>query len=96
MLEKITALVFGILALVLEVFLSVKNPTVESIVAAAFAAVIVIAVVVLIIKDKKNIITLTEGLPNGKRPVDKALKLANEIAPYVKEKNGKVTLKIVK
>lgn len=94
--EKITALVFGLLALVLEVLISIKNPTVESIVAAVFAAVIVIAVVVLIIKDKKRIITLTEELPKGDRPVDRALKLANEIAPYIKEKDGKITIKIVK
>lgn len=90
--EKITALVFGILALILEVFLSIKNPTVESIVAAAFALVIVICCIVSLCRVK----TLVEDAPKGNRPVDRALKLANEIAPYVKEKDGKVTVKIVK
>lgn len=90
--EKITALIFGILALVLEVFLSIKNPTVESIVAAAFAAMIVVCAIVSLCKVK----TLVKDAPKSNRPVDKAHKLANEIAPYIKEKNGKISIKVIK
>lgn len=46
MIEKITALIFGLLALVLEVLISIKHPTIESIVAAVFALVIVVCVIV--------------------------------------------------
>lgn len=84
--EKIIALVFGLLALALEVLVSIKTPTVESIVAAVFAAVIVVCLIVSLCRVK----TLTDEAPKGKRPVDRALKLANEIAPYIKEKDGKV------
>lgn len=90
--EKITALIFGLLALVLEGLISIKNPTVESIVAAAFALIIVICCIVALCKVK----TLVEGKPAGSRLTDKGLKFANEIAPYIKEKNGKLYLKIVK
>ena len=90
--EKITALVFGLLALVLEVLISIKNPTVESIVAAAFALVIVICCIASLCKVK----TLVEDAPKGGRLTDKGLKLANEIAPYIKEKDGKIYLKIEK
>lgn len=92
--SKIIALVFGLLALVLEVLISIKNPTVESIVAAAFALVIVISMIVLLCKEK--VVELTEDKPAGSRLTDKGLKFANEIAPYIKEKNGKLYLKVIK
>jgi hypothetical protein len=94
MIEKITAFVFGLLALVLEVLVSIANPTVESIVAAVFAAVIVIATGISIFR--KEYITLSESLPKDNRANSKVLKLSNEIAPYIKEKDGRITLKIKK
>lgn len=93
--EKITALIFGLLGLVLEVWLTLTKPSVESIVAAVFCLIIVITMIALIIKDKKRIVTLVEGLPKGNRPVDKGMKFVNEIAPYIKEKDGKIFLKII-
>lgn len=94
MIEKITAFVFGLLALALEVWQSLVNPTVESIVAAVFAAVIVICTAISIFR--KEYITLSESLPKDNRANSKVLKLANEIAPYIKEKDGRITLKIKK
>ena len=92
MIEKITAFVFGLAALALEVWQSLVNPSVESIVAACFAAVIVIATGISIFR--KEYITLSESLPKDNRANSKVLKLANEIAPYIKEKDGRITLKI--
>lgn len=94
MVEKITAFVFGLLALALEVWQSLVNPSVESIVAAVFAAVIVIATGISIFK--KDYVTLSESLPKDNRANSKVLKLANEIAPYIKEEDGYLFLKIKK
>ena len=94
MVEKITALVFGLLALVLEVLVSITNPTVESIVAAVFALVIVITSGISVFK--KDYITLVENLPKDKRPNSKGMMFINELVPYIKEKEGKIYLKIVK
>lgn len=94
MVEKITALIFGLLALALEVWQSIVNPTVESIVAAAFAAIIVISMIVLLKREK--VITLIEDLPRDNRPNSRGMKFVNEIVPHIKEKDGKLILKILK
>lgn len=88
--EKIIALVFGLLTLILEVLISIKNPTVESITAAVFALVIVVCVIVSI----RRTVTLVDDAPaNGRY---NGLKLANEIKPFIKEKDGKITIRIEK
>ena len=93
MTEKITALVFGLLALGLEVWQSIVNPSVESIVAAGVALIIVVCAVISLTKR----VVLTEDAPKGSRANDRVLKLANEIAPFVKStKDGKIRLTIEK
>lgn len=96
MAQKITALVFGLLALALEVGLLLVSPTVEAAVAAAFAAIIVVSMIVLIIKDKKNTVIISDTLPKDFRANSRVMKLSNEIAPYIKVKNGRIYLKILK
>lgn len=49
--DKFIALIFGLLALGLELGISVKRPSVESITATAFALVIVIAIGKDILKE---------------------------------------------
>ena len=94
MTQKITALVFGLLALALEVWQSLVNPTVESIVAACFAAVIVISTGISIFR--KDYVTLVETMPKDNRPNSKGMKFTNEIVPYIKEQDGYLFLKIKK
>lgn len=94
MTQKITAFVFGLLALALEVWQSLVNPSVESIVAAVFAAVIVIATGISIFR--KDYITLVETMPRDNRPNSKGMKFVNEIVPHIKEEDGYLFLKIKK
>lgn len=89
-------MVFGVLALVLEVLLSVKAPTVESMVTVAFALVAVISVIVLIVRGRRNMVEVSDVEAKGKRDIDNALKLANEIKPYIRKKDGMIFLKIMK
>lgn len=92
MVEKITALIFATLAFVLELLISIKAPSIESIVAAAFAVVIIVCVAVSL----RRRVVITEDAPKGKRPLDAVLKLSDGIAPYVKNKGGKVRITIEK
>lgn len=95
--EKIIALIFGAVALALSIASTVHHATVESITAVAFAAAIVVTMVVLIIRDRKHTVTLTEDAPvKGKRGIDKVMKLSNELAPFVKEKDGKISITVKK
>ena len=88
--KRTIALIFAFLSLALELFISIKSPSVESITACVFSAVIIIALFCI------RTVTLTDVSPKGARPNDRVLKLANEIAPYVKEKDGKISLRILK
>ena len=45
---------------------------------------------------RKRLCAIVSDPPRGKRPVDKEMKLANEIKPYIKKENGKITIKIKK
>lgn len=88
--KRTIALIFAFLALALELCISIKSPSVESITACVFSAVIIIALLCI------RTVTITDDAPKGTRPNDKALKLANEIAPHIKEKDGKISLRILK
>lgn len=95
--EKIIAFVFGLLAFVIELAISVRNPSVGSVVAAVFALVIVIDMLILIRKEnseKSRIVFIEDQESKGKRDIDNALKLANEIKPYIRKKDGRIYLRI--
>ena len=58
-------------------------------------AVLAIALIISLAARPKTV-TLCEPKPeNGKRPVDRVLKLSDQLSKYVKEKDGKIYIKIV-
>lgn len=61
----------------------------------AIIAVLAVAVFILLVTRPK-VKTVSDTLPKDSRTTSKVLKLQNEIAPYLKEKDGKVYLKVVK
>ncbi len=94
MVQKITALVFSILLLILSIIGTVQNPSIDNIVAIVFSAIAVVSIA--IVTFKKDYIVVSDEEAKGNRDVDNALKLANEIKPYIKKENGKIILKIKK
>lgn len=94
MVEKITALVFSILLLILSILLTIHESAVENIVAIVFSAIAVICNIIAIIRSPR-VVELCEDEPNGKRAIDNVLKLSNELAPYVERKGGKIKITIV-
>lgn len=94
MVEKITALVFSALLLILSIIGTVHTPSVDNIVAIVFSAIAVIAICITIFR--KDYVLVEDEEAKGKRDIDNALKLANEIKPYIRKANGKITIKIKK
>lgn len=93
---KITALVSGILALALDILMIAADFAAAPILIFILILVAIAALVAAIVDEKRNVVTLVETRANGKRPVDNALKLANEVAPYIKVSDGRIYLKVVK
>lgn len=96
MVEKFIALVFGVVSLIIEALISMSTPSVESITAAVFALAIVVLMVLMIRKERKNVVVIEDNESKGKRDIDNALKLANEIKPFIKKKDGRISIKILK
>lgn len=95
MVEKITALVFSALLLILSIIGTVNEPSIDNIVAIVFSAIAVIAICITIFRDKT--VTIISDPPKGNRPVDRSMKLANEIAPYIKvREDGNIEITVKK
>lgn len=94
MAEKITALVFSVLLLILAIIWTVINPSIDNIVAIVFSAIAVVAICITIFR--KDYIVVEDEEARGQRDIDNALKLANEIKPYIHKENGKISIKIKK
>ena len=90
--KKTVSLIFAFLALGLELAIAIKTPSVEAVTACIFSAIII-----AFLFTTKNTVTITDDAPkNGKRPVDKAMKLSSEIAPFITEKNGRISITVAK
>lgn len=62
-----------------------------------FVVAAVIAVVIAVVYLKKNaVIEITDDLPKSSKATAKAMKLSNELAPYIQERDGKLVLKVRK